>query len=249
MDGQTGLKLDDNWEIICPWAQIMIGTSMPVHITENMIEMTDEILERENKEDYGKKLAGQINNEYGIELEDLEEWNVKKYFQETINKYFATILSNHGVLRYILDDTSGAWPGSKHTNWSCLLNSMWIVSQYENEYNPLHNHSNCKISAVMYLKLPEYEESRKPYKPTDGNISFVGGGGIDRYFTTLNVAIKPQVGNLFLFPSSLYHQVYPFRGNGERRSVSFNVDVFSEQQMEKMRSVDNIQLEQDNRED
>ena len=53
----------------------------------------------------------------------------------------------------------------------------------------------------------------------------------------------------FLFPSSLHHQVYPFRGKGERRSVSFNVDVFSEQQMEKMRSVDNIQLEQDNRED
>ena len=55
MDGQTGLKLDDNWEIICPWAQIMIGTSMPVHITENMIELTDEILERKNKEDYGEK--------------------------------------------------------------------------------------------------------------------------------------------------------------------------------------------------
>ena len=46
MDGQTGLKLDDNWEIICPWAQIMIGTSMPAHITENMIELTDEILEK-----------------------------------------------------------------------------------------------------------------------------------------------------------------------------------------------------------
>ena len=52
MDGQTGLKLDDNWEIICPWAQIMVGTTMPVHITENMIELTDEILERKSKEDY-----------------------------------------------------------------------------------------------------------------------------------------------------------------------------------------------------
>jgi len=38
MDGQTGLKLDDNWEIICPWAQIMVGTTMPVEVTENMIE-------------------------------------------------------------------------------------------------------------------------------------------------------------------------------------------------------------------
>ena len=229
MDGQTGLKLDDNWEIICPWAQIMIGTSMPVHITENMIELTDEILERKNKEDYGEKLAGQINNEYGIDLEDLEEWNVKKYFQETINKYFSTILSNHGVLRYILDDTSGAWPGSKHTNWSCLMNSMWYISQYENEYNPLHNHtehSTNKLSAVMYLKIPEYEESR----PTDGNILFVGKGDGDKYFTTSNALIKPQVGSLFLFPSSLNHEVKPFHGPGERRSVSFNVNVFSEQQ-------------------
>ena len=246
MDGQTGLKIDDNWEIICPWAQIMVGTTMPAEVTENMIELTDEILERERGG--RRRKAGKVRGK-GIDLEDLEEWNVKKYFQKTINKYFATILSNHGVIRYILDDTSGAWPGSKHTNWSCLLNSMWIVNQYENEYNPLHNHSNCKLSAVMYLKIPKYEESRKPYKATDGNISFVGGGGIDRYFTTLNVAIKPQVGNLFLFPSSLNHQVYPFRGKGERRSVSFNVDIFSEQQMEEMRSVDNIQLEQDNRED
>ena len=46
MDGQTGLKLDDNWEIICPWAQIMVGTIMPAEVTENMIELTDEILER-----------------------------------------------------------------------------------------------------------------------------------------------------------------------------------------------------------
>ena len=60
------------------------------------------------------------------------------------------------------------------------------------------------------------------------------------------MSIKPQVGNLFLFPSSLNHQVYPFRGKGERRSVSFNVDVFSEQQMEEKRKINKIQLEQDN---
>ena len=191
-----------------------------------MIELTDEILERENKGE--RRKGGKVRGK-GIDLEDLEEWNVKKYFQKTINKYFSTILSNHGVLRYILDDTSGAWPGSKHTNWSCLMNSMWYISQYENEYNPLHNHtehSTNKLSAVMYLKIPEYEESR----PTDGNILFVGKGDGDKYFTTSNALIKPQVGSLFLFPSSLNHEVKPFHGPGERRSVSFNVNVFSEQQ-------------------
>ena len=38
-----------------------------------MIELKDDILERNSKEDYGERLAGQIENEYGIDLEDLEE--------------------------------------------------------------------------------------------------------------------------------------------------------------------------------
>jgi hypothetical protein len=30
----------------------------------------------------------------------------------------------------------------------------------------------------------------------------------------------------------LNHQVYPFKGAGERRGISFNVDVISQEQME-----------------
>ena len=28
------------------------------------------------------------------------------------------------------------------------VNSAWVVSQYANEYNPLHNHTGCEISGV-----------------------------------------------------------------------------------------------------
>ena len=30
------------------------------------------------------------------------------------------------------------------------MQSIWSVSQYENEYNPQHNHSHCQIRAVLY---------------------------------------------------------------------------------------------------
>ena len=43
--------------------------------------------------------------------------------------------------------------------------------------------------------------------------------GVSKY------AIKPHVGQLFVFPNWLLHQVYPFRGKGIRRSISFNVSV------------------------
>ena len=33
-------------------------------------------------------------------------------------------------------------------------------------------------------------------------------------------------------PASLGHSVYPFKGEGERRSLSFNADVISKKQMD-----------------
>ena len=36
-------------------------------------------------------------------------------------------------------------------------------------------------------------------------------------------SVAPKEGDIFLFPSYLLHTVYPFIGEGERRSVSFKV--------------------------
>jgi hypothetical protein len=38
---------------------------------------------------------------------------------------------------------------------------------------------------------------------------------------------KPHIGDLYLFPSWLLHQVYPFRSEGERRSMAFNIHLRS----------------------
>ena len=37
--------------------------------------------------------------------------------------------------------------------------------------------------------------------------------------------ITPKVGDLYIFPYNLHHTVYPFKGQGIRRSLSFNVDT------------------------
>jgi hypothetical protein len=36
--------------------------------------------------------------------------------------------------------------------------------------------------------------------------------------------VKPKVGQLLMFPSTLLHTVYPFQGSGERRSLAFNLN-------------------------
>ena len=37
---------------------------------------------------------------------------------------------------------------------------------------------------------------------------------------------QPQVGKLYMFPSWLQHMVYPFKGDGERRTVAANLNVW-----------------------
>ena len=112
------------------------------------------------------------------------------------------------------------------------LNSAWVVSQHENEYNPLHNHTGCDISGVIYLKTPDTKgrrniESKKGKDDNDGDITFVHSAMGQRNHDILEKGIftlTPQVGQMVLFPSYLLHTVYPFIGKEERRCIAFNAN-------------------------
>ena len=49
--------------------------------------------------------------------------------------------------------------------------------------------------------------------------------GTPQIFIDPKYSVKPHVGQIFIFPAWLLHQVYPFRGKGLRRTISFNVSV------------------------
>ena len=101
---------------------------------------------------------------------------------------------------------------------------MWIIEQQSGEYNPIHTHTNCDISSVMYLKVPTFLDSEKPDRDDDGTIYFIGGAGEHSKLKTNSLKVKPTPGAFFMFPSHLMHTVYPYKTNDNfaRRSVSFN---------------------------
>jgi len=104
----------------------------------------------------------------------------------------------------------------------------WVVSQYAGEYNPWHHH-NGDFSSVIFLKLPpkmheEWEEEWKDHYPANGLLEFMFGENLG--FRSDTLKFKPEVGKLLMFPSWLKHFVYPFKSEGERRSMSFNAHMF-----------------------
>tara|TARA_B110000003_G_scaffold269578_1_gene300819 strand:+ start:174 stop:812 length:639 start_codon:yes stop_codon:yes gene_type:complete len=176
-------------------------------ILEKINSYVDDLTKDENKAsklDAGGSLAGQVNQEINFE---------KKFSEEFI---IPTLIK--AIKIYIFANTQKKL--SKYT-----FENIWVVRQFENEYNPVHYHSS-HISGVGYLKVPENlgETSQKSkLQNPNGKLEFIHGTKM--FLSESNVKITPKVGDFYLFPHYMMHNVYPFKGKGERRSMSFNVSI------------------------
>ena len=202
-----------DFKLIKPFGPHVAMVQAPSDILEKMIKLTDEILEDKNRVDWGKNLVGQVAEEPWVSNEQLEELGLLKYFNGLLYNYVWNSLSQDGV---------------EVEKLQVALDHMWIVSQYENEYNPAHYHTYCDLSSVMWLKVPEFgDRSKKGKLPAyktqrDGNIEFIYKTACPGAMERGSMSLNPEPGSMALFPSNLLHTVYPFQGSGERRSVAFN---------------------------
>jgi hypothetical protein len=237
------MEMGDNWRVNAPWAQLVASTKMPDELFKSTLELTDKIYENVNRDSAGDSLAGQIHHEYFITEEKLIETGLMEYFIEMSGKYWETVLNNGNLWQYCDKKFEH---GPHGFNYACRIVSAWTVHQFENEYNPIHGHANCKISAVMHLKFPEKIDPpvKEHLTGLDGALIFSGMGDADEWCTNPVMKCDPsQVGWLHLFPSSLQHSVYPFRGKGERRSLSFNADIISQKQLDSIAEQEKIKYE------
>ena len=190
---------------------------LPDDALNAMLKMSDEILSNKLSESHGQSLAGVIDKEMKVYKSDMEKAGVDQLIESCVRSYIVHCAKSHGFFE------------ETHT-FQSSINSAWIVSQYANEYNPLHNHNGCDISAVIYLKCPDVKgrrnlESKKGKHDNDGDISFIHSAIGNRNFDVFEkgvINITPVPGLLVMFPSYLIHTVYPFIGEGERRCLPFN---------------------------
>jgi len=102
----------------------------------------------------------------------------------------------------------------------------WINVNGPGDFNVLHCHPGCFLSAVYYVKVPRemkggeivFRDPRGPavamYETPGIDLPWVGAG--------TGIPFTPTTGQLLLFPSWLEHRVEPFEGTGERISIAFN---------------------------
>ena len=202
-----------------PWSTPVMKTELPPEVLQTMIKISDEIIADKEAKSHGHNLAGQIDTELLIEHDFLEQSGMMGFFLGAVRQY---------VMMCKCQQFPDHVEAMKKEEWLTQMMSMWIVSQYPNEYNPAHLHTQCQISTVMYLKVPEMLPSRKEHRAKDdGSILFFGNASRDIDLSVPQLVCPPKVGDFYIFGAHQQHAVYPYRcaegqKETERRSISFN---------------------------
>ena len=103
--------------------------------------------------------------------------------------------------------------------------SSWYVKMQKSGHLTAHIHETGWMSGVLYLKLPNQTQNLD-----EGIIEFGYDG--DNYPEGLNLPTKKvfiELGDLILFPSSLFHKTLPFHTNEERICIAFDISPPTQQ--------------------
>lgn len=96
------------------------------------------------------------------------------------------------------------------------IGQVRVNSQFENDFTPINSRIGV-VTGLIHLKVPTQVDL------TQGALSFVYG---DYHYPTLKnqgvKSVKPEIGDMYIFPAWLLHYYNPFKGDGELRTLSYN---------------------------
>ena len=164
-----------------------------------------------------QQLVGKIQNEHSLFYngDDQVKMQTHNLLPLTILKWFEE------CYRHYLDF-------NKIKPYKIHLNSIWVNEMKEHEYNPVHVHQgnlSTGLSSVMVLKLPqsfgvEYSSSESPQ---NGKLQILGSAS--GQFSKIDYQPEVVPRDFYIFPYDMRHCVYPFNGQGLRRTLAANCDV------------------------
>ena len=164
-----------------------------------------------------KQLVGKIEKEHSLFFngENSEKMTRHNHLPNNVLGWFEQ------KMRHYLD-----W--NKVKGYKMHMNSIWVNTMFEHEYNPVHVHQGTLftgLSSVMILKLPQSfgVEYSSPHQPQNGRLQILGTSS--GYFANVDYQPNIQERDFYIFPYDMRHTVYPFNGPGMRRTLACNMDV------------------------
>ena len=215
---------------------LMFETELPEKMVITLNYYLNKLLEDKERPSHAGTLVGQIHRGEQLtmdhEAEELQE--------------FRNLICNMGA-DYIntFSQVTGVTVKPKDVD----IDELWSVHSYEVDYNTIHDHGTktiMGISTTCWTKVPK-QIGQKGEAAHSSEYTLYGDSGACDGFLAFNygrneimnaerlrppqsASIQPKVGRLLMFPSWLQHMVYPFFGEGERRTVAANLNCWDVQE-------------------
>jgi hypothetical protein len=164
-----------------------------------------------------KQLVGKIEKEHSLFYngEDTSKMTRHNHLPKNVLQWFES------KFKHYLD-----W--NKTRQYNMHLNSIWVNTMFQHEYNPVHVHQGTLftgLSSVMILKLPESYgvEYSAAEQPQNGRLQILGSA--NGHFANIDYQPDIKERDFYIFPYDMRHCVYPFNGPGFRRTLAANMDV------------------------
>ena len=220
-------------------AVIMLECQLPDEIVSNLNEYLDEYKETAEKKSLAGTLVGQIHQGAQL-LMDHKHPLLMDYYR------FITAMGADYVNAFM------NITGSQFESRTIDIDELWSVHSFEGDYNPIHDHGTktlMGISTTCWTMVPEQigkfgevnkdnENNYSLYNDSgacDGFLAFTYGRNeimnTERLRPPQSITLQPKVGRQLMFPSWMQHMVYPFFGEGERRTVAANLNCWKQEEL------------------
>lgn len=216
------------YELFTLPAALMLQHRLPDQVVTTLNDYLDTLRQNKQRKSAGSSLVGQIHQgeQLVMDYEDVKLIPFTRIVESLAAAY----------LRHFVEQTKSPLRAKRIS-----MDKLWSVHSFEGDYNPIHDHTTAApmgISFTTWTMVPEQimqssDERVDLYDSSgaiDGYINFIYGlnqvSDPERLRPSQSRYIMPEPGKLLLFPSWMQHTVYPFFGQGERRTVAGNLNCF-----------------------
>ena len=208
-----GAAVGATMEVLELFPRYVLKGTLPPALLAALQALAKEVLKApERSPDASGKLAGQL----ALQLElGPQQPAVQQLCREVI------LPGCERWIRHVMDrqppQGRGPWTEGRY---GLQMIDVWLNVQRSGDYNPTHTHGGS-FSGVLYLQVPPQISGAS----FDGQLCFHGPEEwhIQSFRTGMAEYVLPVPGEFYVFPAWQPHSVAPFRGEGERWSLAFNV--------------------------
>ncbi|MCT0198945.1 2OG-Fe(II) oxygenase family protein [Synechococcus sp. CS-1325] len=205
--------MDSSTEVLALFPRYILRSRLPEPLLADLLQLAQQVLAQpERSPDASAKLAGQLAQQ--------RELGPQHACIQSLCAELILPACEHWI-RHVIDrqppQGRGPWtPG----RYRLQMIDVWLNSQSAGDYNPMHTHGGS-FSGVIFLQVPPQIHNDS----FDGQLCFHGPEEwhIQSFRTGMAQYMLPVVGDVYVFPAWQPHSVPPFRGDGERWSLAFNV--------------------------